>query len=83
MTSIKKTNERAPTQNSKISKILTQLNAEFQRRARRNKKTFLHEQCKEIEENNKMGKTRDRFKKIGDIKGIFHVRTGTIKNRNG
>ena len=83
MTSIKKTNERAPTQNSKISKILTQLNAEFQRRARRNKKTFLHEQCKEIEENNKMGKTRDRFKKIGDTKGIFHLRTGTIKNRNG
>ena len=71
------------TQNFKISKILSQLNAEFQRRARRNKKTFSREQCKEIEENNKMGKTSDRFKKIGDTKGIFHVSTGTIKNRNG
>ena len=59
------------------------LNAEFQRIAKGNKKAFLCEQCKEIEENNKMGKTSDRFKKIGDTKGIFHVSTGTIKNRNG
>ena len=58
------------------------LNAEFQRIARRDKKAFLSNQCKEIEENNRMGKTRDFFKKIGDIKGIFHARMGTIKDRN-
>ena len=56
---------------------------EFQRMARRDKKAFLSEQCKEIEENNRMGKTRDLFKKIGDIKGTFHVKMGTIKARNG
>ena len=56
----------------------THLKAEFQRIARRDKKAFLSEQCKEIEENNTMGKTRDLFKKIGDIKGTFHVRMGTI-----
>ena len=60
----------------------TQLNVEFQRIARRDKKAFLNEQCKEIEENNKMGKTRDLFKKTGDIKGTFHARMGTIKDRN-
>ena len=60
-----------------------QLNAEFLRIARRDKKAFLSEQCKEIEENNRMGKTRDLFKKIGDMKGIFHARMGTIKDRNG
>ena len=54
----------------------THLNAEFQRRARRDKKTFLSDQCKEIEENNIMGKTRDLFKKIRDTKGIFHVKMG-------
>ena len=59
-----------------------QLNAEFQRIDRRNKKAFLSEQCKEIEENNRMGKTRDLFKKIGDTKGTFHVKMGTIKDRN-
>ena len=59
------------------------LNAEFQRRARRDKKAFLSDQCKEIEENNKMGKTRDLFKKIRDTKGIFHAKMGTIKDRNG
>jgi len=59
----------------------TQLHAEFQRKARRDEKAFLNEQCKEIEENNKMGKTRDLFKKIGDIKGKFHIRMGTIKDR--
>ena len=58
------------------------LNAEFQRIARKDKKAFLSDQCKEIEENNRMGKTRDLFKKIEDIKGIFHARTGTIENRN-
>ena len=60
----------------------TQLNAEFQRRARRDKKAFLSEQCEEIKENDRMGKTRDLFKKIGDIKGVFHAKMGTIKDRN-
>ena len=59
------------------------LNAEFQRIARRDKKAFLSDQCKEIEENNRMGKTRDLFKKIRDSKGIFHAKMGSIKNRNG
>ena len=57
------------------------LNAEFQRIARRGKKAFLSEQCKEIEENNRMGKTRDVFKKIRDIKGTFHAKMGMIKDR--
>ena len=60
----------------------TQLNAEFQRIARRDKKAFFNEQCKEIEESNRMGKIRDLFKKIGGIKATFHPRMGTIKNRN-
>ena len=59
------------------------LNAEFQGIARRDKKDFLSNQCKEIEESNRMGKTRDLFKKIGDTKGTFHAKMGTIKNRNG
>ena len=59
------------------------LNAEFQRRARRDKKAFLSDQCKEIEENNRMGKTRDLFKKIRDMKGTFHANMGTINDRNG
>ena len=59
------------------------MNAEFQRIARRDKKGFLGDQCKEIEENNRMGKTRDLFKKIRDPKGIFHTKMGTIKNNNG
>ena len=59
------------------------MNAEFQQRARRDKKAFLSDQCKEIEENNRRGKTRDLFKKIGDSKGTFHVKMGTIKDRNG
>ena len=59
------------------------LNAEFQRIARRDKKTFPNYQCKETEENNRMGKTRDLFKKTRDIKGIFHAKMGTIKDRNG
>ena len=58
------------------------LNAEFQRIARRGKKAFLSDQCKEIEENNRMGKTRDLFKKIRDTKGTFHAKMGTIKDRN-
>ena len=59
------------------------MNAEFQRIARRDKKAFLSDQCKEIEENNRMEKTRDLFNKIRDTKGIFHVKMGIIKDRNG
>ena len=59
------------------------LNAEFQRTARRDKKAFLSDQCKEIEENNRMGKTRDLFKKIKDTKGTFHAKIGSRKDRNG
>ena len=58
------------------------MNAEFERIARRDKKAFLHDQCKEIEENNRIGKTRDLFKKIRDTKGTFHAKIGTIKYRN-
>ena len=61
----------------------THLNAEFQRIARRDKKAFLSNQCKEIEENNRKGKTRDLFKKIRNTKGLFHAKIGTIKDRNG
>ena len=61
----------------------THLNAEFQRIARRDKKAFLRDQCKEIEENSRMGKTRDLFKKITDTKGTFHAKMGLIKDRNG
>ena len=61
----------------------THLNAEFQKRASRDKKAFLGDQCKEIEENNRMGKTRDLFKKIRGTKGIFHAKMGPIKDRDG
>ena len=61
----------------------THLNAEFHRRARRNKKAFLSDQCKELEKNNRMGKTRDLFKKIRDSNGIFHEKMGSIKERSG
>ena len=61
----------------------THLNAEFQRIARRDKKAFLSDQCKEIEENNTIRKTRDLFKKIRDTKGTFHAKMGSIKDRNG
>ena len=61
----------------------THLNADSQRIAQRDKKTFLSDQCKEIEENNRMGKTRDLFKKIRDTKGTFHAKMGTMKDRNG
>ena len=59
------------------------MNTEFQRIVRTDKKAFLRDQCKEIEENNRMGKTRDLFKKIRDTKGTFHAKMGTIKDRNG
>ena len=61
----------------------TYLNADFQRIAQRDKKDFLSDQCKEIEENNRMGKTRELFKKSRDTKGIFHAKMGTVKDRNG
>ena len=61
----------------------THLSAEFQRIERRDKKAFLSDQCKEIEKNNRMGKTRDLFEKIGDTKGTFHAKMGSIKDRNG
>ena len=75
--------KRRETKSKREKERYTHLNAEFQRISRRDKKAFLSNQCKEIEENNRMGKTRDLFKKIRDIKGIFHVKMGTIKNRNG
>ena len=62
--------------------IYTHLNAEFQRKARRDKKAFLSDQCKEIEKNNRLGKTRDLFKKIRDTKGTFHAKMSRIKDRN-
>ena len=61
----------------------THLNEEFQRIAKRDKKAFLSDQCQEIEENNRLGNTRDLFKKVRDTKGIFHVKMGTIKDRHG
>ena len=64
-------------------KRYTHLNAEFQRIVRRDKKAFLSDQCKEIQENNRMGKTRDLFKKIRNTKGTFHAKMGSIKDRNG
>ena len=63
--------------------IYSHLNVDFQRIARRDKKAFLSDQCKEIEENNRMGKTKDLFKKIRDTKGTFHAKMGSIKDRNG
>ena len=74
--------EKTREANGKGEKERSQ-NAEFQRIARRDKKAFLTDQCKEIEENNRMEKTRDLFKKIRDTKGTFHAKTGTIKDRNG
>ena len=65
------------------NKRYTHLNAEFQIIARRHKKAFLSDWCKEIDENNRMGKTRDLFKKLRDTKGTFHTKMGTIKDRNG
>ena len=64
-------------------KRYTHLNAEFQRITKRDKKAFLSDQCKEIKENNRIGKTRDRLKKIRDFKGILHAKMGSIKDRNG
>ena len=74
--------ERREVKGKRESQRYTQLNAEFKRISRRDEKAFLNEQCKEIEENNIIGKTRDFFKKIRDIKGTFLGRMGTIKDRN-
>ena len=75
--------KRREAKNKGVKERYTHLNAEFQRIARRGKKVFLCDQYKEIEENNRMGKTRDLFKKIRDTKGTFHAKMGSIKNRNG
>ena len=77
------TEKRREAKSKGEKKRHTHLNAEFQRIARRDKKAFLSDQCKEIEENNSMGKTRDLFKKIRDTKGTFHAKMGLIKDRNG
>ena len=75
--------KRRETKGKEEKERYTHLNAEFQRIARGDKKAFLSNQCKEIEENNRMGKSRDLFKKIRDTKGTFHPKMGTIKDRNG
>ena len=75
--------KRGEAKGQGVKEIYTHLNAEFQRIAKRDKKAFLSDQCKEIEENNRMGKTRDLFKKIRDTKGTFHAKMGSIKDRNG
>ena len=75
--------KRREAKNKGEKERYTHLNAEFQRIARRDKKAFLGDQCKEIEENNRMGKTRDLFKKIRDTKGTFHAKMGSLKGRNG
>ena len=79
----KKAVKRREAKSKGEKKRYKHLNAEFQRKARRDKKAFLSEQCKEIEENNRMRKTRDLFKKIRDTKGTFHAKMGSIKDRNG
>ena len=79
----KKAVKRREAKSKGEKKRYKHLNAEFQRIARRDKKAFLSDQCKEIEESNRMGKTRDLFKKIRDTKGTFHAKMGSIKDRNG
>ena len=75
--------KRREVKSKREKERFTHLNAEFQTIARRDKKAFLSDQCKEIEENNRMGKTRDLFKKIRDTKGTFHAKMGATKDRNG
>ena len=75
--------KRREAQSTEEKERYTHLNAEFQRIARRDKKAFLSHQCKEVEKNNRVGKTRDLLKKIRDTKETFHVKMGTIKDRNG
>ena len=74
--------ERREAKGKRENERYTHMNAEFQRIARRDKRAFLSDQCKEIEENNRMGKTSDLFKKIRDTKGILHAKMGSIKDRN-
>ena len=74
--------KRREVKRKEIKERYSHLNAEFQRIARKDKKAFLSDQCKDIEKNNRMGKTRDHFKKIRDTKGTFHAKMGLIKNRN-
>ena len=80
---LKNSCEKREAKNKGEKERYKHLNAEFQRIARRDRKAFLGDQCKEIEENNRMGKTRDLFKKIRDTKGTFHAKMGLIKDRNG
>jgi len=75
--------KRRETKGKGEKESYTHLNAEFQRIARRDKKAFLSDQCKEIEKNNRMGKSKDLFKKVRDTKGTFHAKMGSIKDRNG
>ena len=75
--------KRREAKDKREKESYTHLNVEFQRLARRDKKVLLSDQCKEIEENNRMGKTRDLFKKIRDTEGTFHTKMGSIKDRNG
>ena len=75
--------ERREAKSKGDKETYTHLNAEFQRIARRDKRAFLSDQCKEIEKNNRMGKTRNLFKKVRDTKGTFHAKMGSIKDRNG
>ena len=75
--------KRREAKDKEEKKRYTHLNAEFQRIARRDKKAFLRDECKETEENNRMGKTRDLFKKVRNTKGTFHKKMGLIKDRNG
>ena len=79
---LKNSCEKKTSKKQREKERYTHLNAEFQRIARRDKKAFLSDQCKEIEENNRMGKARDLFKKIRDTKGAFHAKMGSIKDRN-
>ena len=80
---MKITEKRREAKSKGVRERYTHLNSDFQRRARTEKKAFLSDQCKEIEENNRMAKTRDAFKKIRDTKGTFHVKMGSIKDRIG
>ena len=80
---LQKAEKRREAKGKEEKEKYTHLNAEFQRIARRDKKAFFSDQCKEIEENNRMGKTRDLCKKIRDTKGTFHAKMSTIKDRNG
>ena len=80
---LQRAEKRREAKGKKEKERYTHLNAEFQRLARRDKKAFLSDQCKEIEENNRMGKIRNLFKKIRDTKGTFHAKMCTIKDRNG